>query len=74
MGHLLFGAHGPELMMLLVSDSTCTRATPAIMILSQRLRVPGGQKLEMGFLEALYTFECYLIIVYETINGFWWRD
>lgn len=36
------------------------------MIFSQRVRVPGGQQLDMGFLAALYTFGCHLIIVYET--------
>jgi hypothetical protein len=39
------------------------------MIFSQRVRVPGGQQFEMGFLAALYTFGCHLIIVYETRNG-----
>lgn len=55
--------------MLLVSDFTRTRATRVIMILSQRLRVPEGQQLEMGFLAVLYTFGCHLIIIYETRNG-----
>lgn len=64
MGNLLFGGvHSPKLDMLLVSDSTRTRATQVIMIFSQRVRVPGGQQLEMGFLGVLYNFECHLFIV-----------
>lgn len=54
--------------MLLVSDSTRARATRVIMILSQRLRVRGGQKLEMRFLAAFYIFRCHSNIVYEARN------